>query len=205
MDKQQVAVLLSFTLYALYVFLPIVPAILIYKMFPNSQISASGVLSNFKFNATGAFGGYVITVVLGWGLVDGIHGQIVKSANPSWTIKAKLKILDENGESIFQNSQLENLKVKVFPELVQVRGGNAIIKLPGHRSSWNTTLLEFHLPGHGLRVVDLGEASSKAIIDEYNLTISFIDPVEILKTVRNRSLPTSTHLEKIGNSSHFLR
>lgn len=201
MDKHVIAILLSFTLYAMYVFLPIIPALVLYRMFPDSQISASGVLSKFKFNATGAFGGYVITVVLGWGLVNSIHELIAKSTNPSWTIKTKLSIYDENEQPITNHSRIDELQVKVYPELVQVTGGIAVIKIPGNRSSWNTTMLEFNLPGHGLNVVNLADKSLKSDIDEYNLTMNFSEPVKISKTLKNKK---QTLLDSLKRPDDFL-
>lgn len=187
MDKNTTAILLAFALYGLYVFLPLIPAILIYKLFPKDNISASGVFSNFKFNATGAFAGYVITVFLGLGMVDSIRMQIEKSANPTWTIKTKLEIYDQDENLIRDHFAPSDLQVKVSPELVTVRGDFAILKLPGHKANWPKTFLEFNIPSHGVEVVDLGEASKQAEIDEYNLTITLSDPVKIYQTRNLRS------------------
>jgi len=71
------AVFFSFALYILYVLLPLVPAILIFKMFPETSVAVSGPLQNLKFNATGAFAAYVVTVVLGFFLVNYVEQQIV--------------------------------------------------------------------------------------------------------------------------------
>jgi hypothetical protein len=70
------AVAYSFLLYALYVCLPLVPAVLIFRMFPDSKVSVSGPLQNFTVNATGAFAAYVVTVALGFFLVQYIEAQI---------------------------------------------------------------------------------------------------------------------------------
>jgi hypothetical protein len=70
------AVAYSFLLYALYVCLPLVPAIAIFRLFPDSKVAISGPLQNFTVNATGAFAAYVVTVALGFFLVQYIEAQI---------------------------------------------------------------------------------------------------------------------------------
>jgi hypothetical protein len=44
----------------LWLVLPVIPAFLLYRFFPNQTIAATGVLANFKVNATGAFAGYLV-------------------------------------------------------------------------------------------------------------------------------------------------
>jgi hypothetical protein len=69
----------SFLLYAFYVCLPLVPAILIFWLFPDSKVAVSGPLQNFTVNATGAFAAYVVTVLLGFFLVKYIETIITES------------------------------------------------------------------------------------------------------------------------------
>lgn len=189
-DKNILAILLSFALYLIYILAPIIPAMFIYKTFPSDRITASGTFSNFKFNATGAFGGYVITVFLGLGLMSSIHEQIIKSSNPTWTVKAKISVLDIDEKHIENYPFMDSMTVKVFPELVQIKGDTAIIKLPGLKSSWHSTMLEFHLPEHGFSVIDLSRASKSAEIDDYNLTLTLKDEIEIRKNYRENIFNT---------------
>jgi hypothetical protein len=69
-------VLYSFGLYILYVLLPLVPAVLIFRLFPDSKVTVSGPLQNLTLNATGAFAAYVVTVALGFFLVKNVVTQI---------------------------------------------------------------------------------------------------------------------------------
>jgi hypothetical protein len=70
------AVAYSFVLYTLYVCLPLVPAVLIFRLFPDSKVSVSGPLQNFTVNATGAFAAYIVTVALGFFIVRYVESQI---------------------------------------------------------------------------------------------------------------------------------
>jgi hypothetical protein len=70
------AVAYSFLLYVLYVLLPLIPAILIFRLFPETKVTVSGPLQNLTVNATGAFAAYVVTVALGFFLVNNVEAQI---------------------------------------------------------------------------------------------------------------------------------
>lgn len=67
----------SFYLYVLYVLLPLVPAVLVFKMFPNTKVFVRGPVQNLTINATGAFGAYIVTVALGYFLVQDIENVIM--------------------------------------------------------------------------------------------------------------------------------
>jgi hypothetical protein len=103
-------VLAAFLLYAVFILLPLLPAIIIYKMFPNTQVGANGLLGNLKINATGAFAAYIITSVMSFFLVQYIQETIEGNSSEtdkSWTVYAKVKFVDEKGEPII--SDTENL------------------------------------------------------------------------------------------------
>jgi hypothetical protein len=74
--ENNAAVIYSFCLYVLYVLLPLIPALLIFKLFPDTKVTVSGPLQNLTLNATGAFAGYVVTVALGFFLVRNVASQI---------------------------------------------------------------------------------------------------------------------------------
>lgn len=179
MDKQIVAVVLSFALYILYVLIPMIPSIVIYRMFPDTKVSATGVLANLNFKTTGAFAAYVITVFLGFFLIQQTHQQISQISNPVWTLKTRVNILNPDGSEYQNNKLIETLTVSIYPELQQINGNKVILSLPGSKKSWEKTQLTFAIPNFGNYVLDLGEASENADIDEYELLIKLNDPIHI--------------------------
>ena len=72
-------VVYSFLLYTLYICLPLIPAIVIFRLFPDTKVAVSGPLQNFTVNATGAFAAYVVTAALGFFVVEYIEMQITQS------------------------------------------------------------------------------------------------------------------------------
>jgi hypothetical protein len=79
--SDNLAIFCSFCLYVLYVLLPLAPAIIIFKLFPDTKVTLSGPLQHFTINATGAFGAYVATVALGFFLVKNVEAEIQWSRN----------------------------------------------------------------------------------------------------------------------------
>src|SRR5215469_5170360 len=63
-------------LLALWVLLPLVPAILIYRLFPNTPVVAAGPLAGLRTNASGAFAAYLIVFVITFFLVSSIRDSL---------------------------------------------------------------------------------------------------------------------------------
>lgn len=180
MDKQVVAVILSFALYVLYVLLPMIPSIVIYRMFPDTKISATGILANLNFKTTGAFAAYVITVFLGFFLVNNTHHLIAKISNPVWTLKTEVELLNSDGSPYDNKNLIETLVVSIDPKLQRVNGNKVILSLPGSKNNWETTQLKFDIPRFGYKILDIGEVSDHAEIDDYELLMKLDGPVSII-------------------------
>ncbi len=72
-------VLYSLILYVLYVLLPLIPAVVTFWLFPEGTVAVEGPLQNLTVKATGAFAAYVVTVALGFFLVNKVETQIIQS------------------------------------------------------------------------------------------------------------------------------
>ncbi len=179
MDKQVMAVMLSFALYLLYVLLPMIPSIVIYRMFPDTKVSATGILSNLNFKTTGAFAAYVITVSLGFFLVQNTHHLIAQISNPVWTLKTKVELLDNDGSPYSNKNLLETLVVSIDPKLQRINGDEVILSLPGCKKNWETTQLRFDIPRFGYKIVSLGDLVQNANIDNYELFLKLNSPISI--------------------------
>jgi hypothetical protein len=69
-------IIYSFGVYVLYVLLPIIPAVVIFKMLPESTADVSGPLQKLKVKAGGAFAAYIVAVLLGYFPVQAVETQI---------------------------------------------------------------------------------------------------------------------------------
>jgi hypothetical protein len=87
-------------LLGIWVALPLVPAILIYRYFPDTQVAASGPLAGLTVKASGAFAAYLVVFLLIFALVSPIKDVIGSGMRPFWEIRGKVKLVDENGKPI---------------------------------------------------------------------------------------------------------
>ncbi len=128
-------VLLSFGLYLLFVLVPIIPAALLYKWFPDTRVSARGVLSKFKINSSGAFAAYIVTVLLGYFVVADIKETVLdlaKSTSPHvWEIRGNLQLQDKDGNKIEEPTLFDRLSFEFKPDFLLQKDGNVQLKIPG--------------------------------------------------------------------------
>ncbi len=105
----------SLLVYLVYTLLPLVPAIVIYKLFPETSVGTSGVLGNLKINATGAFAAYIITVILGNWVVDSTDYFIKnQDKSKSWEVSADIEFVDAENIEIHNITQEDvNRKFKI--------------------------------------------------------------------------------------------
>lgn len=131
-------ILLSFGLYLLFVLVPIIPAALLYRWFPDTQVSAKGVLSKFKINSSGAFAAYLVTVLLGYFVVADIKETVLflaKSTSPYvWIVRGNLQLQDKNGNKIEETSLFDRLSFDFKPDFLLQQNGNVDLQIPGPAS-----------------------------------------------------------------------
>ena len=101
----------------LWVSLPMLPALIIYKLFPDSAVAVSGPLHNFTFKATGAMGAYLIVFFTLFYYVTQMNNVLGDFLHPSWTIKARVNLIDKNGTILHSQRYFQHLTVRTQPEL----------------------------------------------------------------------------------------
>lgn len=135
MSNEILFVLLSFGLFLLFVLIPIIPAALLYKWFPDTQVSAKGVLSKFKINSSGAFAAYLVTVLLGYFVVADIKQTVLDLAMSSspyvWIVEGNLQLQDKKGNKVEETALFDQLYFSFKPEFLLQKSGNLKLKIPG--------------------------------------------------------------------------
>lgn len=202
LDNQVLAVILSLGLYALYVLLPMIPAIVIYRMFPNTQVSASGVFSHIHFNTTGAFAAYVITVTMGYFPVQKTQELIAQIGNPIWTVTTKVKLLNPDGSEYANKHLVETLAITTDPKMQSINGEDATLTLPGNKFAWDRTVVRFEVPNFGFKTLTMKELADSATIDKYGLTMKLSNPILITaeQHVTNQYRPNYQKALPLNNS-----
>jgi hypothetical protein len=200
MDTNVVAVLLSFGLYLLYLLLPLIPAVIIYRLFPDTKVAVSGPLANLTLKASGAFAAYVVTVALGAFLVMDTHKIISGSTTPVWTIRAQVELLDRNGKKLEDQSSLQFLEVVLNPDIRAREGRYIRLQVPGTAQQYPEYLISFKLKQFGERTISLAELQEKQIeVDAYNRVLKIVEPIQITQSQWVGSpYPTGAYMQPAG-------
>jgi len=104
-------------LFSLWVIVPLIPAVLIYKVFPNSVVTTSGKLAGLTVKATGAFAGYLIVFTVTYPLIVWGQNLIKVTKNTYWRVRAPVE-LDTTGatlDSTMFNVLLERINAEPIP------------------------------------------------------------------------------------------
>jgi hypothetical protein len=124
------AVWLSFGLYLLNLLVPIIPAVIIYRLFPEGRTDGNAVegsVAGWKIKAVGAWGAYVTAFLLGFWSIKSTAIPLIKAVGGAsvWTIDSDFRFEDDKGNAL--PAVLTNLEVE--PPMVSPWGNHATIKV----------------------------------------------------------------------------
>lgn len=177
---------LSGLILVLVVALPLLPAILIYKIFPDSHIKASGTIGALTWNASGAFAAYMI--VLGailFSPLDRLTSAVGGFYTPAWTVEMEIHGYDQNAQPV----QFNNIEMILNPEIHRISGNKAVLRIPGlKRSDWPVAHFQI-VGGGGSMDVNLASLREDEIdVDHFSKHVKILTPV-VLRQVTTSSDP----------------
>ena len=185
------AVLYAFGLYVLYVLLPIIPAAVLFRLFPDTKVAVSGPLQNLTLNSTGAFGGYVVTAFLSFFVVQDVRAQINDlSTDKVWRVTVPVQLVDTTGMPISGDDEITSDADLEFNQRLYVEGdGEIFITVPIVNDEWRT--IKVIKPGFVTASVSL-----QSLVDKKDRTKAEIDPVKrrinILKPLVLKKVPETS-------------
>ena len=169
-------IILSFVMCFIWVLLPMVPSIIIYRIFPESKVGASGVLANLKINATGAFAAYLIILVAAaiyW--LGNVQALIPNASYQTWEVTAFVRYADEDGRPLpNQDRYLERTNVDVMPFLETKTPKEVKLVVTGQARNITAT---FSSQDTGFSTATLDLQKDSLLIDGYKVTA--FDTLEI--------------------------
>ena len=196
-----VAILALVGAHILWVLLPLAPAVLIYWLFPNTPVAVSGPLSGLTVRAGGAFGAYLVVLLLTYGQLRTINQSIAMLESQFWNVRDTVQLVDSKARPIDSPDLLQKYMVVTKPDthmfdkyeirlrIVQEMDGSlpiTVIKIPEfgeHRIMW---------------------ASGKK--DEFKRTITFTAPLKIQQesstSIPVADAPTRLGTASVDNSAH---
>jgi len=196
MDREIISIWLSFALYGLYFLLPLIPSILIYKIFPDTSVSTSGSLANFKINSSGAFAAYLATLLISIFSLSGTQDRILNIKNPiepTWTIKGSIELYDVDNKIVNKPNLFDQVDVSIKPEIFTNANGDINFKIPGTtEGTIPQRMITIDVRGFGKGKINLTSINptkcDEASIDYEHKIISFNKPIKI-KTLNDPNQP----------------
>jgi hypothetical protein len=138
--------------YILWVFLPLVPSILIFLIFPNNPVSISGPLKGLAVNAGGAFAAYLILfILLSYPVFEYAPATFWDQKHRYWEVEGPLGIIDEQGQKVSSGDRLKDivrnkLRMEANPEAFATNGTSItlrVVEIDGRRPTITLTIPEF--------------------------------------------------------------
>jgi hypothetical protein len=87
-------------IYLLWLLVPLIPAVLIYKLFPKTEVVAKGPFAGLTLNMSGAFAAYFILCLLSYSWVDHAYVALSDLKHLAWTVRGTFKMVDKDGKVI---------------------------------------------------------------------------------------------------------
>ncbi|MDR3418635.1 MAG: hypothetical protein P4L83_20885 [Nevskia sp.] len=173
---------IDWTVFALVlsVALPLVPAVIIYKLFPDTQVAAKGPLSGLTLKTSGAFAAYLIVFLGAIPFDNRVFDLIAEQTSPSWTIDGRIQLVDASGKDI-TGARLGDQMVGVVttPQYFQSVRDRVTVTVVAQNN--RIPIITYSVPQLGSTVVDLSHPDGlKLTRDEQRRTISIDSPIPIL-------------------------
>jgi len=193
-------VFLGILLYLIYVLIPLIPAILIYKIFPETKVGTRGVWGQLKINASGAFAAYLTVIVVGYFIIQNIQKLINASSadNTSWFVKSHVVLLEKQGDTFVKSSKMTDdslkmkLDVKSTPDYSQKN--LAEVSLPTYYKDGYSTIT-FAYPGYESQIRILNPDSVKFNFEQRTIDLGKIELKEVKQVYNQLSIqPNATSL-----------
>ena len=179
--SDQAWVVWQFALNALWVLLPLVPAVLIYLIFPKSVVALKGPFSGLTIRASGAFAAYFIILLVTIPMLNRLNQNLENEFRPTWQISGSVRLQDENGKNIpYDNRNNSPLSIELDPKLVTPVGRYGFsMHVP--EIADKIPAIHVRYPGVGTYLLDpmSPEEGEKVKIDHYRKKVEIVTPLII--------------------------
>jgi hypothetical protein len=200
------SIALGLLVYAIAILLPMVPAIVVFRLFPETKVSASGKLSQISFKAGGAFGAYIVVAVLGYLMVQRVL-NIIDPPNPipcqacmeckplsEWTVSGIVQFEDSDHNAVADAMTLQKMTVATLSPASITMSDNIIqFTLPSDSTKWNSILLKLDAPGRVSTTMRFLDLRNRAKLDNSTHQITLADTLRIF--ARLNDAPKYTQLQ----------
>lgn len=170
-------------LLTVWLLLPLIPAILLYWLFPDTSVTATGLLANLKVNATGAFAGYLVLFSAMIPFVNQSYDTVGGFRRPYWTVTGQIKIIDKDDKEVHHQPFFQRITFRTHPETNSFQDPIFVLTIPEGERGIPPIILD--IPEFGRSLWQL--QSKEVIVDRFKKTVEITTPLVIRETPRNLS------------------
>lgn len=174
-------VIWQFGLNALWVLLPLVPAVLIYLVFPKSNVTMKGPLAGLTIRASGAFAAYFIVLLVTIPTLNRLNQNLENQFRPTWEVSGRVLLQDENGRNIrYDNRNDSPLSIELDPKLVSPVGVNGF-QMHVPEIADKIPAIHLRYPGVGAYLLDpmSPQEHEKVNVDYNRKKVEIVTPIII--------------------------
>lgn len=139
-------------LFVVWVALPLLPAVLIYRLFPKTLVTAKGPLAGLTINTGGAFAAYLIVFLVTIPMVNTIKAYIGGALRPFWVIHGEVKLVD-GGQPVSRQDLANLMELHTRPEVLSHSGEEFYLRIP--EEDYGFPKIIFDIPKWGSASIDL--------------------------------------------------
>lgn len=179
-DKDWLVLFAFCGLYATWILLPLIPAILIYWLFPDNKVTVSGPFAGLTVNASGAFAAYLVVFVAVYlALVPTTRNYIVGMQREFWIVKGDIELHHADGTAFPHSEVLLNQLKVVRPNSYKFEGYSATVKVE-EDDDGALPIVTIEIPNFGEKTISLNKMPSSQLSIDYSKRIIRVkDPIII--------------------------
>jgi hypothetical protein len=182
-------------LFFFWITLPLLPAVLIYRLFPKTEVTAKGPLKGLTINTSGAFAAYLIIFLVAIPEVNSIRGQIGGALRPFWVINGEIRLID-GGQPVSRQDIAASMDVHTSPDVLSHSREGFLLKIPEEDYGFPKIIID--VPHWGSASIDLNNENYLKTVNrswQFNKTIT-IPVVEIAKIPPPKNYGSASGIER---------
>lgn len=130
MLTNQTVILLAFlALFLVWLFAPLVPAMLTYVLAPKEKVIVSGPLQGLTIKATGAFAAYLTVFLVCVPFVYMTWRSIRNMSKPYWDVEIPISTFDTNAKPVDLGDELNSIRININPPTYSISGNIVTVRV----------------------------------------------------------------------------
>jgi hypothetical protein len=154
-------ILVAIGVFSIWVLLPLLPAVLIYRLFPNNPLVVNGPLAGLTVKTGGAFGAYLLIVLLTWVQIEKINGLVWGLQDQVWTVKGRIQLVDEKEKPVNSEEWTRRFELVLSPAAHSV--DKHLVKLRLVEDKDGLPVTELKVKDFGSHVIDWNEVKRSTL------------------------------------------